>query len=148
MTANKKVLLVEDTLTQAIFMQHCLEKLGFSVQLSRSGEKALEYMAQTSEKPSLVFTDINMPGIDGYQLIDALRASYEKALQCFLLLSPAQIEEAEKILSSTADGIVFKSGKEDKFIEQVENAIRLLEQDKTKEAVFFSQAYLHVVHLQ
>lgn len=148
MTDNKKVLLVEDTLTQAIFMQHCLEKLGFSVQLSRSGEKALEYMAKTSEKPALVFTDINMPGMDGYQLIDALRTSYEKALHCFLLLSPAQIEEAEKILASTADGIVFKSGKEDKFIEQVENAIRLLEQDKTKEAVFFSQAYLHVVHLQ
>ncbi|MBX9938559.1 MAG: response regulator [Candidatus Obscuribacterales bacterium] len=148
MTDNKKVLLVEDTLTQAIFMQHCLEKLGFSVQLSRSGEKALEYMAKTSEKPALVFTDINMPGMDGYQLIDALRTSYEKALHCFLLLSPAQIEEADKILASTADGIVFKSGKEDKFIEQVENAIRLLEQDKTKEAVFFSQAYLHVVHLQ
>ena len=147
MTANKKVLLVEDTLTQAIFMQHCLEKMGFSVQLSRSGEKALEYMAQTSDKPTLVFTDINMPGIDGYQLIEALRADNNETLHCMLLLSPAQGDEAEKILASTADGIVFKSGKEDKFIEQVEHAIKLLEQGKTKEAVFFSQAYLHVVHL-
>lgn len=144
------ILLVEDTLTQAIFMQHCLEKKGFQVHLARSGEKALT-MLETLPSDILILTDINMPGMDGYELLERIRLIEGRhGAKILLLLTPGNFEEAQKIIDSTADGIVFKSGSEEKFAAQVELAVSmLLRSPEPKRAIrLFNQAYLQIIDIQ
>ncbi len=144
------ILLVEDTLTQAIFMQHCLEKKGFQVHLARSGEKALT-MLETLPADILILTDINMPGMDGYELLEKIRLiDSRQSAKILLLLTPGNFDEAQKIVDSTADGIVFKSGSEEKFAAQVELAVAMISQspEPNREIRLFNQAYLQIVDLQ
>lgn len=60
------ILVVEDSKTQATILQHLLESAGYQVRVSHSGADALD--ALVSEKPTLILTDIVMPGMTGYEL--------------------------------------------------------------------------------
>lgn len=121
-TKSNHILLVEDTLTQAIYMQHALEGAGYKVSLARSGEKALAALEEmdSAALPNLVLSDINMPGIDGMEMITAIKQSEKtRNLHCVLLVTPSAISELKDLLACPADGIVFKSGSEAKFVRQV-----------------------------
>lgn len=139
------ILLVEDTMTQALYMQHTLEKAGHIITLARSGAKALEVLA--SETPDYVLSDINMPGMNGYELISQIKAQQNhQNLPCLLLLTASSFDEAQQILDSQADGIIFKSGTEEKFVGQVKLAFAALK-EKTRLEQFFIQAYRQVLEL-
>ncbi len=139
------ILLVEDTLTQALYMQHTLEKAGHTITLARSGAKALEALA--NETPDYVLSDINMPGMNGYELIGQIKAQQShKNLPCLLLLTASSFDEAQQILDSQADGIIFKSGTEEKFVGQVKLALAALK-EKPRLEQFFIQAYRQVLEL-
>lgn len=117
------ILLVEDTLTQAIYMQHALEGAGHKVSLARSGEKALAALEEMDGEalPDLVLSDINMPGIDGLEMIAAIKQNEKtKNIHCVLLVTPSAIADLKDLLACPADGIVFKSGSESKFVRQVQ----------------------------
>jgi DNA-binding response OmpR family regulator len=119
------LLLVEDTMTQAMYMQHALSQAGFKVILARSGEKALEVLADFSQAiPYAVLSDINMPGISGYELIKQLKADERtKAMRAILLTTASQLTEVAEILNCGADGMVFKSSSKERFVAQVNLAL-------------------------
>lgn len=153
--AETHILLVEDTLTQAMFMQHILEQGGYKVTMARSGEKALDALAQLDQAKTavdLVMTDINMPGMDGYELIQEVKKS--RTIPCFLLLTPQLSEEVRKILHSSADGIVFKSNDSEKFLRQTGTAldihrVDMVDKPTEKKALvgFFALAYQQILDL-
>jgi DNA-binding response OmpR family regulator len=117
---QETLLLVEDTLTQSMYMSHALGQAGYKVTLARSGEKAME--ALESLLPDAILTDINMPGISGYDLVKDRDST--KAIKAILLLTPAHLKDAAEILNCGADGIVFKSTIAKKFVEQVKLALQ------------------------
>ncbi len=59
------ILVVDDSDVALRFMANCLGRFGFEVHLARSGEEALNRVAQ--EHFEFVFMDVTMPGLDGYQ---------------------------------------------------------------------------------
>ena len=67
-----KVLLVEDDRVLRQALADTLELGGFAYHAVGSAEEALEVAA--SQPFSLVVSDVNMPGMDGHQLLAALRA--------------------------------------------------------------------------
>ena len=69
--ARKKILVVEDSLTTRTMEKSILESFGYEVIASSSGEEALS-LCETQSFDLLV-TDIQMPGIDGFELIENLR---------------------------------------------------------------------------
>lgn len=133
-----KILLVEDTMTQALYMQHVLEKAGFQVIVARSGAKALEAYTDDLE---YVLSDINMPGMNGYELVEKLKE--KRDLPCILLVTASSVEEIAQISASKADAIAFKSGSE-RFVEQVQDAIASLA-TSDRNARFFGQTYRHLI---
>ena len=65
-SAQRHVLLVEDSRTQAARAQLVLKDAGYSVTIARDGEAAWERIG--AERFDIIVSDINMPGIDGYEL--------------------------------------------------------------------------------
>lgn len=68
----QSVLAVEDCASIRQLVSHVLKAAGYQVILAEDGQVALDYAADN--EVDLVLTDINMPRVDGIQLIQGLRA--------------------------------------------------------------------------
>ena len=75
--AIQKVLIVEDSKTELMFMSNLLQKNGMSVRTAESAEEALRRLAE--EKPDLILMDIVMPGQNGFQLTRSINRTPEYA---------------------------------------------------------------------
>lgn len=70
-TQQLSVLVVDDDPSIREFLTFLLEDYGFRVSSARDGVEALR--AVEAESPSVVVTDLMMPRMDGFELIDRLR---------------------------------------------------------------------------
>lgn len=69
-----KILLVDDSLTVRTLLGKLLLKMEmYEVILKENGLEALEYLNSVEIAPDLVITDIQMPEMDGFELIDEIR---------------------------------------------------------------------------
>lgn len=66
-----KVLAIDDSRTIRTLLRVALEKAGFDYHDAEDGVLGVSKFAEVS--PDIVITDINMPNMDGYGVIDALR---------------------------------------------------------------------------
>jgi CheY-like chemotaxis protein/anti-sigma regulatory factor (Ser/Thr protein kinase) len=69
-----RVLVVEDSPTQARLIQFTLENEGFIVDVAGNGREALDVLARGPA--DLVATDLDMPEMDGMQLVEEVRRQY------------------------------------------------------------------------
>ncbi len=67
-----RILVVDDDLSMREFLKILLERSGYSVTVAASGEEALERLGK--DQPDLVMTDLNMPGINGIELLNQVKA--------------------------------------------------------------------------
>jgi diguanylate cyclase (GGDEF)-like protein/PAS domain S-box-containing protein len=108
------ILIVEDSLTQAVQLQFLLEKNGFKVTCAHNGRQGLESARQ--EKPSVIISDIVMPEMDGYELCSNIKADDSlKDVPVILLTSLSNPEEVINALACSADSFVTKPY-EEKFL--------------------------------
>ncbi|QPJ60853.1 MAG: two-component system response regulator [Candidatus Nitronauta litoralis] len=73
--APGKILIVDDTPANLGVLGNTLESEGYEISTAPSGEIALEIA--NSFSPELIFLDIMMPGMDGFQTCEALKNSLE-----------------------------------------------------------------------
>ena len=68
--AINKVLVVDDSKTELMFMTDLLVKNGFTVKTAENAEDAFRRLAE--DKPELILMDVVMPGQNGFQLTRAI----------------------------------------------------------------------------
>ncbi|KWR85136.1 response regulator [Cupriavidus sp. IDO] len=73
--STKTILVVEDYLPFQVIMQRQLELLGLQCTIAADGDEALELLKQ--RRYDLVFTDCQMPGMDGFELAGHIRPATE-----------------------------------------------------------------------
>jgi diguanylate cyclase (GGDEF)-like protein/PAS domain S-box-containing protein len=66
-----KVLIIEDDLDTRTTLSESLRSAGYEVAVAKDGEEGL--IAVRADKPSVVITDILMPGIDGFHFLSEVR---------------------------------------------------------------------------
>lgn len=71
--AGRSVLVVDDNKTNRRILQEMLRNWGMTATLVERGERALRRLAETSSPFSLIITDVNMPDMDGFTLLEHLR---------------------------------------------------------------------------
>src|SRR5438034_9985293 len=71
MNNDVRVLIVEDSPTQAAHLKQLLEKQGYSVHHSANGIDALEIAFDYD--PNLIISDVLMPKMDGFQLCSEIK---------------------------------------------------------------------------
>ena len=73
--AIRKVLVVDDSKTELMFMTDLLQKNGYSVRTAEGADEAFRRLAE--EKPDLILMDVVMPGQNGFQLTRAINRTPE-----------------------------------------------------------------------
>ena len=101
---TKKILLVDDEEGIHILYREELEVLGYEVHSAMSGEEAMGLVPTL--KPYLVILDIQMPGMNG---IDVLRKIKEQDPKLPVILSSAYQEFKQNLSSWASDDFVVKS---------------------------------------
>ena len=61
-----KVLIVDDSKTELMFLSDLLQKSGMQVRTAENADEAFKRLAE--EKPDLILMDVVMPGQNGFQL--------------------------------------------------------------------------------
>ena len=72
---RKKILLVDDSSTVLLLHRMMLSHCGYELLTARDGQEALDKAA--TEHPDLIFLDVLMPRMDGFQTCRALRSRSE-----------------------------------------------------------------------
>lgn len=73
----QKVLVVDDSKTELMFLTNLLQKNGMSVRTAEGADEALRRLAE--EKPDLILMDVVMPGQNGFQLTRSINRTPEYA---------------------------------------------------------------------
>jgi DNA-binding response OmpR family regulator len=86
------VLVIEDERDLALGLRANLEIEGYSVVVAHTGETGLE--AARTNPPDVIVLDIMLPGMDGYEVLAALRA---RRIEAPVLMLSARSEEVDKV---------------------------------------------------
>jgi twitching motility two-component system response regulator PilH len=86
----KKVLIVDDSKTELMFMTDLLQKNGMSVRTAEGAEEAFRRLAE--EKPDLILMDVVMPGQNGFQLTRSINRTPEYADIPIILCTSKSLE--------------------------------------------------------
>lgn len=106
--SNQRILLVEDSRTQALNLSHVLEGEGWTVDWAPTVECAMERLNQSS--PDLIMLDYYLPGVHGDELCRRIRMTLPTRSIPILMLTIDETHEAElRSLESGADDFVPKS---------------------------------------
>lgn len=67
----KRALIVDDSRSARLFLARMLERYDIDVDNAETAEAAIEYLA--SHRPDVIFMDHLMPGMDGFQAVQAIK---------------------------------------------------------------------------
>ena len=99
-----KILIAEDDRELRQLFQHVLTKHGYSVRGVSNGQEALDALEQ--DYSDLIISDIMMPVMDGYQLVQALRESGSQIPVLMITAKNAFDDMRQGFLSGTDDYMV------------------------------------------
>ncbi|MCA9012579.1 MAG: response regulator, partial [Planctomycetaceae bacterium] len=101
-TRSFKVLVVEDMRALRVIMSRLLTKLGHEVEFAEDGTLALQKL--DSFHPDVVFSDIAMPGMTGYELARRIRQRPDCSSICLVALTGfGQSADRDKALEAGFD---------------------------------------------
>ena len=113
-----KVLAVDDSRTMRGMLAEVLAEAGFEPVLAEDGEDGLRRLADAV--PDVVITDINMPKLDGFGFIDAVRADRRhKGLPILVLTTESAQALKDRARASGATGWIVKPFDEVKLVSAI-----------------------------
>jgi len=134
MGVQHKILLVDDVPAQRTLLNMCLEQGDFAVIEAGNGEEAFRVLEREPEI-RLVITDLDMPVMDGFDLISKVRESDLRYRYLIVLTSSEDKKSLVKALSLGADDYISKPVRPDELRLRVEGGIRLLRLEIQEELI-------------
>ena len=122
MSQKSRILIVEDSPTEAQYLKYLLEWHGYDVTVAPEGKEGLA--AARTSKPNLIISDIVMPEINGYEMCHAIKG--DQALQSVPVILLTQLSDVEDIvhgLEAGADYYLTKPFEEHHLLSRVEFAL-------------------------
>lgn len=117
-----KVLIIEDDAPYRKIYKRKFEVSGYEAEVAEDGVIGIEKMR--SFKPDIVFVDLMMPKMDGFQVLDTAKADPElKAIPIVVLTNLSTSSDADKVLQKGALTILVKSNTEPNAIVAKANEI-------------------------
>lgn len=112
---GKHILVVDDSPSVRRVVTNMLKQHGWEVQAARDGAEALEMISY--EVPAAVLLDIEMPRMDGYELISTIRAQEQyRTLPLVVLTSRAAAKYQQRAMMLGASGYVIKPYQDEELL--------------------------------
>lgn len=92
MHTKQNILIVDDHAMMRSFLSFYLSKK-FNVQLAVDGIDALEWL-ECNEAPSLIVVDLDMPRMNGYDFLNAIKGNSKYNSTAIVVLSSANLSES------------------------------------------------------
>jgi two-component system chemotaxis response regulator CheY len=89
---SRTILTVDDSPSMRMLLRSSLTDQGHRVHEAEDGVAALEWLA-ANDQPDLMITDINMPRLDGFGLVEAVRADPQHRDMPILVLTTESSEQ-------------------------------------------------------
>ncbi|HZU32979.1 MAG TPA: response regulator [Candidatus Angelobacter sp.] len=103
----KRILIVDDKASSRELLRTVLEKQGYAVAEAGNGDEALEKVRM--ETPDLILLDLQMPVLNGYEVLGQLRQNAAYAtLPVIALTASAMHGDREKALAAGFTGYLTK----------------------------------------
>jgi signal transduction histidine kinase/DNA-binding response OmpR family regulator/HAMP domain-containing protein len=93
-TSDEYVLVVDDNKEYAEALKREIENEGFKSTVATNGEEALEILKKS--KPALIFLDVVMPGMDGFQVVKRLQANEAWKKIPVIIMSGKELTDRER----------------------------------------------------
>ena len=134
MDAHHKILLVDDDPAQRMLLHLSLEQGDYSVVEACNGAEAYEVLKQEPDI-RLVVTDLDMPVLNGFDLIRKVRESDLRYRYIIVLTSSEEQDSLVRALSLGADDYIAKPVRPDEMRLRIEGGIRLLRLEIQEELI-------------
>ena len=119
----KRILSVDDSASVRQMVAFTLRKAGYDVGEACDGRDALTKAGQA--KFDMIITDLNMPNLDGIQMIQSIRAIREYAFTPILMLTTeSQPEKKDAGRKAGATGWIVKPFNGDQLLAVVQKLVR------------------------
>lgn len=127
----KKILAVDDEPGILQLLKDYFEMQEYEVLAAENGPEVFEKLKQ---KPDIILLDVNLPGMDGFEICSAIRSH----VNCPILFLTAKIEEEDRIrgLMLGGDDYILKPFSIDELGARVEAHLRREERGKENRAVW------------
>ncbi|HUT55165.1 MAG TPA: hybrid sensor histidine kinase/response regulator [bacterium] len=104
-----RVLVVDDSITTRTIEKNILEREGYEVVTAVSGEEALVEVERSDPMFDVFVVDVDMPGIDGFDLTERLRAGAKtKAIPVIIVTSRTSDEDKRRGIAVGAQAYIVK----------------------------------------
>ncbi len=134
LVAHQKILVVDDDPAQRLLLKMCLQKDHYSVVEAAHGVEAYTTLEKEPDI-RLVVTDLDMPVMNGFDLISKVRDSDLRYRYIIVLTSAEDQESLVRALSLGADDYIAKPVRPDEIRLRVEGGIRLLRLEIQEELI-------------
>src|SRR5581483_12198356 len=130
-TAGVKILIVEDSTTQAAQLRSLLESHAYDVTAAANGREALA--SARRRKPTLIVRDVVMPEMDGYALCRAVKSD-ARLKNVLVILMPTLSDPLDIIrgLECGADNFIHKPYDENELLSRIDYLTMNLELRKSQ----------------
>jgi two-component system cell cycle response regulator len=113
-----RILIVEDNSQNLELMRYLLAAHGYEVLTAMDGAAAIEVLAHA--QPDLILSDIQMPRMDGFDLIKWLRARAPmQTIPMVAVTALAMVGDRDRILAAGFDGYLSKPISPETFVREV-----------------------------
>jgi adenylate cyclase len=117
------VLAVDDQLQNLRLLEAVLSPRGYRVETASSGEEALDKLGQAV--PDVVLLDIVMPGLDGYEVCQQIRANPATAFLPVIMITASGEQEKISAIRAGADDFVSKPFNSGELLARVASLARV-----------------------
>lgn len=107
MEGSPTILLIEDSLSQAVYFQLLLEGAGYQIEVAPDG--AAGWRRACALHPCLILLDIDLPSLNGYQVLARLKRDRRTAMIPVVMLTHRDnVTSVEQALALGANDYLFK----------------------------------------
>lgn len=128
------VLIVEDDVRISSFLVKGLKAEGYSTSVASDGDSASETLELTGADFDLVLLDLGLPGMDGRDVLEALRRRHP-ALPVIILTARDEVDSKVRVLDAGATDYVTKPFAFEELLARMRAALRTREQASSRELV-------------
>ena len=122
---KKNILILEDSLTQAVELEYILEQGGYSSTTVINGVEALKYLNDSNNiRPDIIISDIVMPEMSGFEFCKELKLiDHLKKIPVILLTSLSDAKDIISGLECGADNFITKPYKSEYLLSRIKQVI-------------------------